>query len=152
MSTLFSYVKNGRPYLFTNKKNSKPYLVTSTQDNTMNLIGPNRPIKLIYKHRKPIKELVYKNLLANSTEKFPKQVIDSINCFEGNLSQSGNEPGSHDIDGLHISKVHLYTLTQSLLKDNLGLVIIKNDELIVDIYDPPAKSVSIFGGTLEDFF
>lgn len=152
MSTLFSYMNNAKPHIMTNNKNMKHYIVSAPKQEIIRLICPDRKVQLTYGKPRRVCDTVYRNLLANSTDHTPKPVIDSVNCYEGSIIQRVDDHTEQTQEHLSISRIHLYTLCNILLNNNIGLVIVKNDDLAIDIYDPPSLGHSFFSGTLDEYF
>lgn len=151
MSTLFTFTSNGAPIKYRSKRSSNPYIVTfmnpAIANNTF-LSSNASAIDIRYKKKIKIAPLVYKNLVSNYTSNLSMDIINSVEAHEGKLVVP-SPPGAYTTT---ISPLHIYTICNQLLHHNTGFVIVKNEDLDIDIYDPPNKNLMLFNGTLDEIF
>lgn len=149
-STLFSFTVNGSPIKYRSTRSSHRYIVTFVNPSIAGKapIQANSVIDIKYKNKVKISPVVYKNLVSNYTSNLSMDIINSVEAHEGRIVVP-KPPGSYT---MNISPLHMYTLCNQLLHHNTGFVIVKNEDLDVDIYDPPNKNLLIFNGTLDELF
>lgn len=149
-STVFSITHNGTPLKYRSNRSPNPYIITFlNQSIASNIyIRSGSIINMIYKKKIKISPVVYKNLVSNYTSNTSLDIINSVEAHEGKLVLP-KPPAAYTTA---ISPVHMYTICNQLLHHNTGFVIVKNEDLDIDIYDPPNKNVLFFNGTLDEIF